>query len=226
MSDRGAKLTGRAGRGKGRAAGPAGAGVTGRPRSGYYGARRVRASRDPDPYEMRTSSHPAPVARRALAALLLAACSSGVSAPSEPDGGIDATVAAAQTGDRRLAGTPGAVTILPSDPAQAGPRDAAQIQAARIDGDTLRLEVQYGGGCASHVFGLLAGTGFMESDPVQTRLYLGHNANGDMCRALVRPTLAFSLAPLAAEWRRNYGNRPGTMILRLEGWTGELRYSF
>jgi hypothetical protein len=178
---------------------------------------------------MRTSSPPAPVARRALAALLLVTACAGAPTAAAPDGAIDATVstvAATQTGDRRLAGTPGAVTILEGDPAQAGPRDAAQIQAARIDGDTLRLEVQYGGGCTQHVFRLLAGTGFMESNPVQTRLYLGHNANGDMCRALVRPTLAFSLAPLAELWRRNYGRRPGTMIVRLEGWTGELRYSF
>ena len=171
---------------------------------------------------MRTFLHSAPLA----AVLLLAACSSGTRAPAEPGGAIDATVAATQTGDGRLAGTPGAVTILEGDPALAGPRDAAQILAARVDGDTLRLEVQYGGGCARHVFRLVAGTGFMESNPVQTRLYLGHDANGDMCRALVRPTLAFSLAPLAAQWRRNYGNRPGTMIVRLEGWTGELRYTF
>ena len=176
---------------------------------------------------MRTYVLSTPLARRPLAALLLlAACSSGAPTGAEPDGAIDATVAAAQTGDRRLAGTPGAVTILEGDPALAGPRDPAQIQAARVDGDTLRLEVQDGGGCTQHVFRLLAGTGFMESNPVQTRLYLGHNANGDMCRALVRPTLAFSLAPLAAQWRRNYGNRPGTMIVRLEGWTAELRYSF
>lgn len=209
--------------------------VTGRPPSGYYGARRLRASRDPDPYEMRTYVLPTPLARRSLArrslaaVALLAACSSGGSAPAEPDGATDATVstvAATQTGDRRLAGTPGAVTILEGDAALAGPRDAAQILAARVDGDTLRLEVQYGGGCAQHVFRLVAGTGFMESNPVQTRVYLGHDANGDMCRALVRPTLAFSLAPLAAQWRRNYGNRPGTMLVRLEGWTGELRYSF
>jgi hypothetical protein len=175
---------------------------------------------------MLTSPLPARLARRVLAALLLAACSGGASTAPDPSAAVDATVAATQTGDRRLAGTPGAVTIVVGDPAQAGPRDAVQIQSARVDGDTLRLEVQYGGGCSQHVFRLLAGTGFMESNPVQTRLYLGHNANGDMCRALVRPTLAFSLAPLAEQWRRNYGRGPGTMIIRLEGWTGELRYSF
>jgi hypothetical protein len=170
------------------------------------------------------------LAALAGALLLAAACSSSSTAPAAPapGGAVDATVAAASGADGRLAGTPGAVSITqdPTDPQQSGPRDAVQIQAARIDGDTLRLTVQYGGGCRQHVFRLVAASVFLESLPVQSLLVLGHDAKGDPCRALVRPDLAFSLAPLAEAYRRSYRTQTGTIDVRLQGWTTALRYTF
>ena len=174
---------------------------------------------------------PSTLAQRATLAVatlaLAAACSSGAT-ESTADGPVDATVAAVAATDGRLAGTPGAVTIVadPNDPRQAGPRDPVQITAARIDRDTLRLTVQYGGGCRTHVFRLVGGYAFAESLPVQTGLHLGHDAGGDVCKALVRPELAFSLAPLAEMYRRGYQTRSGTIDIHLAGWTPTLRYTF
>lgn len=165
----------------------------------------------------------------ALLALLAAGCSSSPTAAAA-GGALDATVAATSAGaaDGRLVGTPGAITIVanPDDPRQAGPRDAVEIAAARIDGDTLRLTAQYGGGCAQHVFRLVGGYAFAESLPVQTGVHLGHDAKSDRCKALVRAELAFSLAPLADVYRRGYQTRTGTIDLHVAGWTPTLRYTF
>jgi hypothetical protein len=76
------------------------------------------------------------------------------------------------------------------------------------------------------VFRLVGGYAFAESLPVQTGLHLGHDAQGDLCKALLRAELAFSLAPLAEVYRRGYQTRAGTIDVHLAGWTPTLRYAF
>ncbi len=168
---------------------------------------------------------PSYVARAAAVSLLLAACSSGGGGTTSPATGAphDAVVAVAPAGGN----TPGALVFVddPRDVRQTGPRDPLQIVSARVDGDTLRLTVQYGGGCAQHALRLIGTHVFMESNPVQTGILLGHDAQGDRCRALVRPDVAFSLAPLADAYRQSYRTN-GTIVLHLEGWEPALRYTF
>ena len=174
------------------------------------------------------------IRRRAAAALIaltaaLPACTQGTAAVSDP--APDASAAAGGgngTQDRRLVMSPASAVMVRDlrDPREVGPTDPVRITAARIDGDSLRVSVETGGGCAQHVFRLAVQDAFMESNPVQVRAALGHDANDDRCRALLRADLAASLAPLADTYRRAYQTRTGVITLRLEGWGEGLRYTF
>jgi hypothetical protein len=117
--------------------------------------------------------------------------------------------------------------IMPAEPASTaevtlgatGYRlDPAAIVAAELQGDLLRLDVQYGGGCARHRFQVHLQDGFLESDPVQARLQLSHDAGGDMCRALVGETLQFDLAPLRRAFEHAFpGARDLTLLVHEPG---------
>ena len=61
--------------------------------------------------------------------------------------------------------------------------DAYTINAATLQDDTLTINVSYSGGCETHAFTLVAEERFLESLPVQLRVSLAHNANGDTCEA-------------------------------------------
>jgi hypothetical protein len=93
--------------------------------------------------------------------------------------------------------------------------DAAEILRAEIAGDELRLEVQYGGGCAPHHFSLLHEGIFLESQPVQARLHLAHDAHGDPCRALIRRSLAFDLTPLKRAYQSSYQTSRGVIVVHV-----------
>lgn len=107
------------------------------------------------------------------------------------------------------------------------PADPFTIDAARIDAtDTLRLEIEHGGGCATHRFRLLIGQAFMESEPVQVRARLSHDAAGDVCRALVRPIRRIDLSPLREAYQRAYGVTSGRIVIHLAGAPGPILYAF
>lgn len=147
---------------------------------------------------------------RVAACLALAACAG--SPVVEPPAGGSAAV--------RVGSVP---ARLPSDP--------ASVTSAAVHGDSLVLEVTFGGGCARHDFALYASGVWMESFPVQTPVSLAHDAHGDNCRALLSRELRFDLSPLADAYRRAYGGG-GTLVLRLQepGGPGApvhaVRYSF
>jgi hypothetical protein len=92
-----------------------------------------------------------------------------------------------------------------------------------VEGDTLSLDVQYGGGCAEHRFALLVDPAFMESQPVQVVARLAHDAGGDMCRALLTRTLRFDLTRLRQRYVAAYGGG-GTVLIGLSG--QQIRYTF
>ena len=74
--------------------------------------------------------------------------------------------------------------------------DDFYFRSAGIDGDSLAVTVQYGGGCAKHDFYLLGDCAWADADPALMQAVLLHNSNGDTCEALVTHTVKFSLAPL------------------------------
>ena len=92
--------------------------------------------------------------------------------------------------------------------------DPAEILTAELQGDLLRLQLRYGGGCATHDFSLLHSGVFLESFPVQTHLTLAHDAHGDPCRALLSTRVEFDLTPLKRSFQKSYGER-GTIVLHL-----------
>ncbi|HHP7242894.1 MAG TPA: hypothetical protein ACFCUD_14550 [Cyclobacteriaceae bacterium] len=57
----------------------------------------------------------------------------------------------------------------------------------------LHVTVDYSGGCKEHNFNVWWNGTFLESDPMQLRLGITHNANDDLCEALVRETIIIDL---------------------------------
>ncbi|MGQ0650209.1 MAG: hypothetical protein ACT4P7_21915 [Gemmatimonadaceae bacterium] len=95
-----------------------------------------------------------------------------------------------------------------------------------IEGNSLHVTVQYGGGCRRHDFALLASHVFMESNPVQSAIAIRHAANGDLCKAWLTRELRFDLTALRDAWRRAYRQQNGTIILRLRGYSEGIAYQF
>ena len=105
--------------------------------------------------------------------------------------------------------------------------DPYVVNSAAIDEHRLILEVSYTGGCRSHAFTLVISTSFMESDPVQLPAVLAHDANGDSCEAWLTESHVFDLARVRARYRQFYGPGPGSVVLQVEGVSGEqLLYEF
>jgi len=72
--------------------------------------------------------------------------------------------------------------------------DPFDLLGASIEGDSMMIDVRYGGGCQEHVFALDAGP-MLKSLPPKQLLSISHDANGDNCRALFTKTIAFDLVP-------------------------------
>ena len=103
--------------------------------------------------------------------------------------------------------------------------DAFELTAAAITGDTLAVTVSYSGGCQDHQFTLVASASFLESDPVQLEVALVHNANGDVCEALLTEDYLFSLVPIKERFQSQYQDS-GRIVLQLEDAPDELLYEF
>ena len=74
----------------------------------------------------------------------------------------------------------------------APPSDPFNILSGEITGDCLKIRVNYEGGCEEHDFTLS-----YEHLPILSQysgsLLLSHNANGDLCEALITEDLYFDL---------------------------------
>jgi hypothetical protein len=91
-----------------------------------------------------------------------------------------------------------------------GTTDPYDILETRLNGDTLAIKVQYGGGCEPHDFQMHQNMHWKKSMPPQLNIYLEHKNNNDMCRALITQDLYFDLSTC----RYNKGN---SVILILNG---------
>jgi hypothetical protein len=76
------------------------------------------------------------------------------------------------------------------------PDDQVTITDARVEGRTLHLSLQFGGGCKTHRFALVAGAELGESNPPYTLLRLAHDGHDDFCDALVTRNLEVDLSPI------------------------------
>ncbi|WP_420438452.1 hypothetical protein [Candidatus Palauibacter sp.] len=105
--------------------------------------------------------------------------------------------------------------------------DPYVVNSAAIDGHELTLEVSYGGGCERHDFTLVISSTFLESDPVQLRAALAHEANGDACEAWITESIDFDLALVRTRYQEFYGPGAGTVVLLITGVSGhDLVYEF
>jgi hypothetical protein len=77
-----------------------------------------------------------------------------------------------------------------------GSQDPLTIGGVGVSVNTLRIAVEYGGGCKEHFFNLIIDSSLFVSEPAQVNLWLSHDANGDACKALVHDTLLFDLTSL------------------------------
>lgn len=77
-----------------------------------------------------------------------------------------------------------------------GSTDQYEIGSGRIHGDTLFLEVSYGGGCKEHDFRMYTNMMWAKSLPPQLMIYLEHENNDDQCRAYITRILAFDISGL------------------------------
>jgi hypothetical protein len=106
----------------------------------------------------------------------------------------------------------------------APPEDASSLEALYLDGDALALAITYGGGCEQHAFTLCTDGSFLESNPVQLRVWVKDDAPPDPCLALITEQHVFDVSPIRAWYEEGYQTTTGTVILR----TGDdsVRYTF
>jgi len=93
------------------------------------------------------------------------------------------------------------------------------VQTALVDGDSLRVTVQYGGGFRDHAFRLVSGGAATKSLPRQQPITLEHQGNGDPGRALITQDKAFDLRPFRDPSQ-------GRIVLLLGGWNAPLEYVY
>ena len=103
--------------------------------------------------------------------------------------------------------------------------DPITVISASTVGDTLVVDVSYGGGCTEHFVGVCWTGLFAALDQAQTKVSLSHDAQGDMCLALVMESYAFDISPLKAAYQVEYDSASGTVQILLPGGT-TVDYSF
>ncbi|MDX2086760.1 MAG: hypothetical protein SFX73_02865 [Kofleriaceae bacterium] len=94
--------------------------------------------------------------------------------------------------------------------------DDYQLADVKVEGNQLLVDVRYGGGCEEHTFRMCWDGGFAESLPVQARLKLHHDGNGDACEALRYTSLAVDLTTLARSYTEAYQQSTGEITVRLD----------
>jgi uncharacterized protein YbjT (DUF2867 family) len=101
------------------------------------------------------------------------------------------------------------LVVLPVTDGRTAPtraRDHADVVAAEIVGDELRLRVQHGGGCRTdYRYALLFDGVFRESLPPQVDLRLAVDLRGDVCRGLVGRELTFDISSIRRAHQQGSG---------------------
>ena len=95
------------------------------------------------------------------------------------------------------------------------------IDTAFITGNTMTLEVTYGGGCEKHMFKLEGSKSISKSLPPIRNIRLAHIAKADMCKALIKKTLRYDISEFA--YKKEAGSE---IFLNIEGYDGNIKYTF
>jgi len=108
--------------------------------------------------------------------------------------------------------------IIDADLYDTAPADEFYYPSATIDGNCLKISVQYGGGCEDVIFQMIDASVIMESFPIQRNIRLSLEDN-DFCKALVTQELNYDLLPLQVD---GYSK----IILNLQGFEESLIYNY
>ncbi len=98
------------------------------------------------------------------------------------------------------------------------------VNDSNIEGDSLMIELQYGGGCGPVSAELYTDGLFMESNPVQLNLILAFT-DDDPCEMIVKKKFCFDLSNLATYYNDSYQTTGGTIILVIKDYNN-LTYNF
>jgi len=94
-------------------------------------------------------------------------------------------------------GEPDVIRLMKEDHWEFISMDMFTIDTVFVDGDSLRIDVSYSGGCRKHQFILWK---LPDANPRGIpEVLLEHRANDDMCEAWISQKLAYSLVPLRQE---------------------------
>ena len=78
--------------------------------------------------------------------------------------------------------------------------DAINVMSAKIDGDCLKLSLQYGGGCKDHQVDLALILPECGTPPLPPPTFeIRHNANDDACKALITKEYSFDISGIREE---------------------------
>ncbi len=95
------------------------------------------------------------------------------------------------------------------------------IDTVFIEGNTMYIDLTYGGGCKEHEFEVIGSLAIAKSYPPIRSLQIVHNANNDMCRALVNVRLEVNIENVA------YKQEAGSEIYyTLEGWNERIYHKY
>ncbi len=99
--------------------------------------------------------------------------------------------------------------------------DPITIDNVTMNGNIMMIDVTYGGGCKDHTFEIIGSPAVAKSFPGQRGIQLVHNANNDMCRALIRKTVAIDVSDLTDV--KIDGNQ---IYYNLEGYEGRILHTY
>ena len=71
--------------------------------------------------------------------------------------------------------------------------DSFEILNLEREGNNLKVDVRYNGGCVEHSFELIWDGGIMESYPCQIHFIMSHNSNNDQCDGVIEETLILDI---------------------------------
>ncbi len=103
--------------------------------------------------------------------------------------------------------------------------DEFSLLNAFIENDSLKVQIQYGGGCGVAKFELITNGLYMESNPVQLNVLLSF-VDEDDCEAAITKWVCFDLSNLAGHYKNAYQVSDGTIIIHLQNHEPDLTYSF
>ncbi len=73
--------------------------------------------------------------------------------------------------------------------------DPISITSVSVEGNILKIAVDYSGGCEKHEFKLYFDGNYKKSMPAKASFILVHDNKGDQCRSIVNETLTFDISP-------------------------------